>query len=50
MAVVEPRLPTIGSMEIHSVLPEERARTEKGEYLPWAYKYAEQVPKTCGVL
>lgn len=30
-------------MEIHSVLPEERARTEKGETLPWGYRYAEQV-------
>lgn len=28
-------------MEIHSVLPEERARTEKGETLPWAYRYAD---------
>ncbi|RMZ86132.1 hypothetical protein DV737_g35, partial [Chaetothyriales sp. CBS 132003] len=28
-------------MEIHSVLPEERARDSKGEPLPWAYRYAE---------
>ncbi|RMZ92611.1 hypothetical protein DV736_g154, partial [Chaetothyriales sp. CBS 134916] len=29
------------AMEIHSVLPEERARDPKGEPLPWAYRYAE---------
>ncbi|KAK5944684.1 hypothetical protein PMZ80_001884 [Knufia obscura] len=28
-------------MEIHSVLPEERARNEKGETLPWGYRYAD---------
>ncbi|KAH0846841.1 hypothetical protein FOPE_11726 [Fonsecaea pedrosoi] len=30
-------------MEIHSVLPEERARDPKGETLPWGYRYAESV-------
>ncbi|RMZ81487.1 hypothetical protein DV738_g2235, partial [Chaetothyriales sp. CBS 135597] len=33
--------PKLDSMEIHSVLPEERARDPKGEPLPWAYRYAE---------
>jgi hypothetical protein len=28
-------------MEIHSVLPEERAKDPKGETLPWGYRYAE---------
>ncbi|EXJ86413.1 hypothetical protein A1O3_03364 [Capronia epimyces CBS 606.96] len=28
-------------MEIHSVLPEERARDPKGETLPWGYRYAD---------
>ncbi|EXJ80220.1 hypothetical protein A1O1_08362 [Capronia coronata CBS 617.96] len=28
-------------MEIHSVLPEERARDQKGEPLPWGYRYAD---------
>jgi hypothetical protein len=30
-------------MEIHSVLPEERARDAKGETLPWAYRTLESV-------
>jgi hypothetical protein len=30
-------------MEIHSVLPEERARDPKGETLPWAYRTLESV-------
>lgn len=30
-------------MEIHSVLPEERARDPKGEPLPWGYRYSELV-------
>ncbi|ETN40063.1 uncharacterized protein HMPREF1541_04338 [Cyphellophora europaea CBS 101466] len=28
-------------MEIHSVLPEERARDTKGDQLPWGYRYPE---------
>ncbi|KAK6380005.1 hypothetical protein LTS17_006079 [Exophiala oligosperma] len=28
-------------MEIHSVLPEERARDPKGDTLPWGYRYAD---------
>jgi len=28
-------------MEIHSVLPEERAKDPKGDTLPWGYRYAE---------
>ncbi|KAJ9612027.1 hypothetical protein H2200_003622 [Cladophialophora chaetospira] len=28
-------------MEIHSVLPEERARDTKGDTLPWGYRYAD---------
>ncbi|KAK5253517.1 hypothetical protein LTR40_011108, partial [Exophiala xenobiotica] len=28
-------------MEIHSVLPEERARDQKGDTLPWGYRYAD---------
>ncbi|KIW26699.1 uncharacterized protein PV07_06510 [Cladophialophora immunda] len=41
-------------MEIHSVLPEERARDPKGETLPWGYRYADsarnarQLPEESG--
>jgi hypothetical protein len=30
-------------MEYHSVPPEERARDEKGNLLPWGYVYKEYV-------
>ena len=30
-------------MEVHSVLPEERARDENGKPLPWGYRYLEYV-------
>ena len=30
-----------GTMEIHSVLPEERAKDQKGDTLPWGYRYVE---------
>lgn len=30
-------------MEIHSVLPEERARDAQGDPLPWDYRYPEYV-------
>ncbi|EHY57386.1 hypothetical protein HRR83_002870 [Exophiala dermatitidis] len=33
-------------MEIHSVLPEERARDPKGEPLPWGYRYADSARNT----
>ncbi|KIW96735.1 uncharacterized protein Z519_02126 [Cladophialophora bantiana CBS 173.52] len=41
-------------MEIHSVLPEERARDPRGETLPWGYRYADstrnarQLPEESG--
>lgn len=33
--------PSIFAMEYHAVPPEERARDEKGNLLPWGYVYKE---------